>query len=60
MFPLAILPAGVVSLLALVAILALLWYALRFLPEPVAQLRWLGYVVILLVICWWLWTHYVR
>ncbi len=57
---LAILPAGIISLIALVAILALLWYALRFLPEPVAQLRWVGYLVIILVICYYLWTHYVH
>lgn len=60
MFPLfAILPSGVVSLLALVAILALLWYALKFLPEPMAVLRPVGYVAILLVIVYYIWKHWV-
>ena len=57
---LAVLPGSWISLLALVAILALLWWGLSFLPPPVGQLRWLGYLIIILVIVYYLWTHFVH
>lgn len=58
--PLAVLPADLISILAMVAILCLLWWAIKFLPEPVAQLRWLGYIIIILVMVYYIWTHWVH
>jgi len=52
-----LLPPGVIPFLGLIAAMAILWYCVKFIPEPVAQLKWLAYVILLLIVAWWIWTR---